>query len=185
VKIRHLVLAASLAGSAWLAFFADKTPVYEVSEPAQSLPSRRADGVALGHRALLVPRDTASMAASMRVPELHRLQSRAEAVRGNEATVTKIDLFAVTNWSPAPPAQMTPPQPPPPTAPALPFKFIGKKLEAGAWEVYMTREQQLFVATEHAVIDGHYRVESIEPPIMRLTYLPLSQLQDLTIGPTE
>jgi hypothetical protein len=32
------------------------------------------------------------------------------------------------------------------------------------------------------VVDDSYRVESIRPPLMTLTYLPLGQVQQLNIG---
>ena len=32
------------------------------------------------------------------------------------------------------------------------------------------------------VIDGAYRVDAIAPPTLKLTYLPLNQVQQLNIG---
>lgn len=67
----------------------------------------------------------------------------------------------------------------------MPYKFLGKKLEDGVWEVYLGREEQTFVARERAILEDSYRVESIRPPTMKITYLPLEQSQTLHIGGTE
>jgi hypothetical protein len=94
--------------------------------------------------------------------------------------------FAHQDWTPPPPPPPPPqpaPPPPPPTAPPLPFTFIGKSVGDGAWEVYLARGDRTYVVREKgAVIDGTYRVESIAPPVLTLTYLPLNQVQQLNIG---
>jgi len=46
----------------------------------------------------------------------------------------------------------------------------------------LARDEQTFIAREQTVIEGSYRVESIKPPTLTLTYLPLNQVQMLTIG---
>ena len=94
------------------------------------------------------------------------------------------DLFANRSWTPPPPpVKLAPPSPPPaPVAPPLAFTFIGKKLEAGAWEVFLARGEQSFVVREGSVIDSTYRIDKISPPNLSLTYLPLGQTQSLSIG---
>ncbi|MFS2020837.1 hypothetical protein ACEN88_30195, partial [Massilia sp. CT11-108] len=88
-----------------------------------------------------------------------------------------------TTGSPWGPTIFWPTRPTPPTAPPLPFTFIGKSVGDGAWEVYLARGDRTYVVREKgAVIDGTYRVESIAPPVLTLTYLPLNQVQQLNIG---
>jgi len=85
---------------------------------------------------------------------------------------------------PPPPVELkpkNPPPPPPPTAPPLNFKFIGKKLEDGIWEVYLSRGDTSFIARPLEVIDGNYRVDSITQNALVLTYLPLNQVQRMNI----
>jgi hypothetical protein len=67
-------------------------------------------------------------------------------------------------------------------APALPFAYLGKAVSNGEWEVFLTRGDQTLIVRNKMVIDGVYRVESIEPPGLTLTYLPLKQVQQLNIG---
>ena len=95
------------------------------------------------------------------------------------------DIFASLDWTPPPP----PPPPPPPAAapraPPLPYTVLGKKLEDGQWQVFLARQEQIFIAKPKMIIEDNYRVEAIQPPAMTLTYLPLKQQQILPIGEAE
>jgi hypothetical protein len=64
----------------------------------------------------------------------------------------------------------------------LPYTFLGQKLEDGAWEVYLAHGDQTFIVHEKSMIEDIYQVESIKPPTLTLTYMPLKQTQTLTIG---
>lgn len=99
-----------------------------------------------------------------------------------EDTPPQEALFDSQTWTPPPPPPPKPTPPPPPVAPPLAFTVIGKKLEEGKWEVFLARGEQIFIAKEKAVLDNNYRVESIKPPTLTVTYLPLNQTQTLTIG---
>ena len=67
-------------------------------------------------------------------------------------------------------------------APPLPFIFLGKAVSADGLEVFLARGESTFVVTKSSVIEGTYRVDSIAPPLLWLTYLPLNQVQQLNIG---
>lgn len=91
------------------------------------------------------------------------------------------DLFVARSWTPPPPP------PPPattevPTAPPLPFTFLGKKLEGQGWEIYLSRGEQTLVVKRGTVLDGVWRADQIEPPLLSMTYLPLGQSRSLPIG---
>jgi hypothetical protein len=93
-------------------------------------------------------------------------------------------LFASHSWAPPPP----PPPPaapvvvPKPTAPPLPFSYVGKQEEDGQWRVFLARtDASTLVVKEQDVIDETYRVESVAPPLLKLIYLPLSEVQTLSI----
>ena len=94
-------------------------------------------------------------------------------------------LFDSQTWNPPPPPPPKPTPPPPPVAPPLPYLVLGKKLEDQSWEVYLARGEQTFIAREKGTLENQYRVDSIKPPTMTLTYLPLNQVQTLTIGGTD
>lgn len=94
------------------------------------------------------------------------------------------DLFAQRSWTPPPKpaASVKPPPSPPPTAPPLPFSFIGKKSQGGAWEVYLTRGDLSYIVREGMTFADAYRVDNIQPPEMTLIYMPLEQTQVINIG---
>jgi hypothetical protein len=97
------------------------------------------------------------------------------------ASASGRDLFSARSWNPPPPA---PPaqEPAAPVAPPLPYAFLGKKLEAGSWEIYLSKGEQTVIVREGEIVDGAWRVDKIAPPSMALTYLPLGQVQTLPIG---
>jgi hypothetical protein len=69
-----------------------------------------------------------------------------------------------------------------PTAPPLPYAYVGKKFEAGAWEIYLSRGDMSFIVRQGADLEGNYLVERIDPPNMSFKYRPLGQVQTLSIG---
>jgi hypothetical protein len=89
------------------------------------------------------------------------------------------DAFEIRNWTP-PPA--SPVEPAVPTAPPVPFIFLGKKYEDDAWLVFLGLQDRVYIVREKDSIDGIYRVDAIRPPDITLTYLPLQQVQTLSIG---
>jgi hypothetical protein len=71
-------------------------------------------------------------------------------------------------------------------APPLPYTYIGKAVSDGVWEVFLARgADRTLIARNQMVLDGAYRVDAITPPVMKLTYLPLNQVQQLNIGVAE
>lgn len=181
MKTRHALLLASLVGTGWLAFFGDKTPSSGIVEPVQRTASR-------------IPEESSSMPRASTltvrkpfnddkaVPAILALQARESLIGGARLSGATEGLFGSQTWTPPPPPPPKPPPPPPPTAPRLPFTYLGKKAENGSWEVYLSRGDQTIIVQEKMVIDGTYRVDTIKPPTLVLTYLPLSQTQTLTIG---
>lgn len=168
MKPRHLVLGLALAGAAGVVLFGDGTPQDAVVEPAA-----RPATIAPAARRPAKPAPAADSA-------ILRLVPRAALV--DASPDPGADAFATRNWTPPPPPAPPEPPPPAPVAPPLPFTFIGKSLEEGAWEVYLAKGERTYVVRTKDVVDGSYRVDSIRPPLMTLTYLPLGQVQQLNIG---
>jgi hypothetical protein len=170
MKPRHLILAAGLAVAAWLSFFSDNTPTEDIAEPVVRAPATVAS----------VPEKKGKPE-----PVILALQPRETLIGGASVDKQAQGLFDSQSWTPPPPPPPKPAPPPPPTAPPLPFVYLGKKTEDGVWEVYLARGEQTFIVRANSVIDGAYRVASITPPILSLTYLPLNQMQTITIGGTD
>jgi hypothetical protein len=189
IKPRHAILALALVGAALLAVFGDRSPEGDIAEPVERpvakaalvrtavpppvpvVPAAKTSDAPAGQQILaLVPRDT--------------LIGDSDAAFGQGQNGA--GPFAHHDWTPPPPPPPPPqpaPPPPPPTAPPLPFTFIGKSVGDGVWEVYLARGDRTYVVRDKGfVIDGTYRVESIAPPVLTLTYLPLNQVQQLNIG---
>ena len=175
MKIRRGLLAVGLAGAAGLALFADKTPATGVAEPV----TRPAPHGGATRQVV------ASTGKAIKVgPAILVLLARDQLVLGNPPGA---DVFASEDWSP-PAAEPTPavsakaaPQAAP-SAPPLPFVFIGKANSGAGWDVFVARAEQIYVVHAGSVIDGDYRVESVAPPLMKITYLPMHQVQQLNIG---
>ncbi len=118
-------------------------------------------------------------AASEKVLSLRRRAAPSASLQIPDGEVPH--LFAAQNWNPPPP-KVVPAPPAPPTAPPLPYAYIGKKLEAGQWEVFLSSGDDIRVVKANTLIDGAYRVSDIRPPTLTLTYLPLNQVQQINIG---
>jgi hypothetical protein len=178
MRIRHISLAAGVAVAAWLALSGNTAPVDSIAEPV----TRAAVGVQtrVSHVKAL-----ARGAQDGHESVISNLLPRDSLIGHGETAQPEDALFKSRSWTPAPPPPPKPPTPPPPTAPALPFTYLGKKLEGDIWEVYLARGEQTFIARAETVIEGTYRVQSIHPSTLSVIYLPLNQMQTLTIGATE
>lgn len=197
LKPRHLALGAALVGAALLVAFGDRTPadgvIGAVERPATGTPAATAAKLLAQPAAVLLPRvarDDAAprpAAADAPVQQILALTPRTVLIGDGDDGFQQSGAgpFAHQDWTPPPPP---PPSsaalaPPPPSAPPLPFTFIGKSVGGGAWEIYLSRGERTYVVRDKgAVLDGTYRVESIAPPVLTLTYLPLNQQQQLNIG---
>lgn len=178
MKARHILMVAGLCVAAWLAFFGDKSPTSSIAEPVAHV-------VAVGKDAPVIERTTQNVSSdsnkAKRTPEILALQDRATLFGGAHNSSGK-RLFGSQNWMPPALPPPKPAPPPPPMAPPLPFTYIGKKFEGSKWEVYFTHGDQIHIVHENAIVEDIYRIDSIKPPTMTITYLPLQQVQTLTIG---
>jgi hypothetical protein len=181
MKTRHLVMAAGLLVATWLAFFADNSPTSNISEPVTRETAARKTAP-VNERA--TQSNTVSSAKLKGTPGILVLQDRAILIGGSHKSSGK-NLFGSKSWMPPPPPPPKPAPPPPPMAPPLPFTYIGKKFDGANWEVYLMRGDQTFIVRVDVVLENTYHIDSIKPPLMTLTYLPLQQVQTLTIGGTD
>ena len=182
MKPLHVAMGLALAGAAALVLFGDRTPAGDIVEPV----ARR------GAPAATVPDRARSQAGARADVAIARLVPRAQLVgEAGEATFGAGDgVFLGQNWNP--PQQQQPltaaeraaanAPPPPPMAPPVPFNYFGKAVQDGAWEVYLARGDKTYIARNHSVIEGAWRVDRIAPPLLTVTYLPLNQVQQINIG---
>jgi hypothetical protein len=189
MKRHHLLLAGGLSMSAWFAFFADKTPdtgiaqaVVRTVTPGAAKPSGAGAAPATGA--------TEKSGISATEPAIDTLHPRTRLIADTDDPAFIDRLFMSQNWTPPPPPNvvapvLAPPPPPPPMAPPMPFTYLGKALDDGGWEVFLARAEQIYIVRGQTVMDGVYRVETIAPPTLSLTYLPLNQVQQINIGASD
>lgn len=179
MKARHLFMAVGLIVASWLAFFADNSPSSNISEPViRETAARKAVTV----KELATQSSAASSAKLKGTPVIVVLQDRETLIGGKHSKHNGKGLFYSQSWMPPPPPPPKPAPPPPPMAPPLPFTYIGKKFDGANWEVYLMRGDQTFIVRDDVVLESTYHIDSIKPPLLTLTYLPLQQVQTLTIG---
>lgn len=176
MKTRHLVLAVALLASAGLAAFGDKEP--EGAVVVESVERRAPPPTTAASVQPLAPQAQGAGAVMRLIP-----RSELIGQAGDDGSV-----FGTHSWNPPPPEPPPagpPPPPPPPTAPPIPFTFIGKALGDGRWEVFVAQGERVHAVHAGDVVDGAWRVDTVAPPVMTLTYLPLGQQQQLNIGANE
>ena len=170
---RHYLLLAGVLGAGALLLFGERQPVAEVAEAVE--------------RAVAPARHSAARPEAAQ-PAILALLPRSEVAGEDGDTFGGADgVFQSQNWTPPPPKMVAvaAPPPPPPMAPPLPFVYLGKAAADGAWEVFLSRADKTYIVRANTVIDGAYKVVTIAPPVMTLTYLPLNQVQQLNIGVLE
>ena len=173
---RHYLLLAGVLGAGALLLFGERQPVAEVAEAVERAvaPARQ--------RAARPPAEPPAILALL--PRSEVAGEEGETFGGADGAAA---VFQSQNWTPPPPkmAAVAPPPPSPPMAPPLPYVYLGKVAADGAWEVFLSRADKTYIVRAHTVIDGAYKVVTIAPPVMTLTYLPLNQVQQLNIGVSE
>lgn len=124
-----------------------------------------------------VARNAASVPRA-RAPEKEPAALDLAALDARGMVDMKADLFAPKSWYVPPP----PPPPPKPVAPALPFTFLGRLVEADGAAVFVASGERNQVIRAGDVIDNTWRVEAIEPARVRFLYLPLNEEKYLALG---
>jgi hypothetical protein len=167
--------------AAWLALFGDRAATGNAAATSVALPPAATTSPAEPTLHRVAPQPKTGPAAEpidALIPRSGLVPSAPTATR--PATVASLDLFSPRSWTPPPPAASA--SVAIPVAPPLPFVYLGMKVEGDVWEVYLSRAEQTFIARVGQTLDGSYRVDSITPPSLVLTYLPLGQSQTLPIG---
>lgn len=74
-----------------------------------------------------------------------------------------------------------PPPPPPPMAPRFPHTWVGRFDDDTTQRAVLAGPQHTWVVHAGDVIDGQWRIDSIQDRRMSLTYLPLQQQQTIAM----
>jgi hypothetical protein len=176
MKGRQLLMLGGLIASLGLAIFGDRTPADQTVEPvARRAASPASMAAQVANAAPASPRSSAGR------NEIRILALRPRA--GENGEMKEAGLFSEKNWEPPAPPKPDKPEPPAaPLAPPLPFVYLGRQVANGQIEVFLARGDEVIVVRDQTVIQNTYRVESIGPQGLSLVYLPLGQIQKLSIG---
>jgi hypothetical protein len=68
-----------------------------------------------------------------------------------------------------------------PTAPPLPFVYLGKAIEDGKLEVFLSRGEKSYSVHAKQKLDDEYRIDKVTETRITFTYLPLKTRQTLDI----
>lgn len=119
---------------------------------------------------LVLEKSSAPVVEDIDISKLHRPESTKPAT----------DPFAQKSFAaPAAQAQGNP-VPEKPSAPALPFKYLGKAIEDGKLEVFLARGDDSYSVRAGQKIDD-YRVDKVTEKSITFTYLPMKTKQTLDI----
>jgi len=168
---RWHVLGPALAAAAGLLLFADPPAPSVVVNPTVSTSARAETPP---KRARSTPDSDAVVPALLDRHVLYPMAAASGAAR---------DLFADLNRAvdaPVPSAEPLKVGPP-----DLPFVYVGKKQEAGEWEVFLSKSEMTWVVKEGQLVENVYQVVKIAPPVLTMVYLPMNHLQTLPIGEAE
>lgn len=117
------------------------------------------------------------------------LLPRAALYDDLQGAAAHLDLFAAR--APLAPSQpLTTPtaavsevrQAQPVLAQSFEFRVLGKKQEAGRWEVFLERDGRTLFAQAGAELEGGFRVDVIDPPTMKLTHVATNTPINISIG---
>lgn len=167
---RWSILLPCLAGAAWLVATADAPPTAEsLSLPVRTVQThaRQAVGRALADASPLVASDA--------------LVPRALLSPCAPDHATARDPFSPRSWTrPAVAVSAAPER----TLGAAACAVHRAGQEAGGRGLgsFLGRGERTLLARRGDVLEGTYRVDSIEPPFLTLTHLPLGQAQQVPIG---
>lgn len=154
---RVLLLLPFLAIAAWLAFFGDKTPPGEapVTSPARSVSGSVQSDV------------PASASADASTPEAAVPVGFArDGLRALLDQDQPVNLF--NNGRPPEPEH---PQAAAPETPQPAFRFVGRMLRDGRWNVFLDSDNATYVVTPGAMIKD-YRVDAVQSHQVQVTHLP-------------
>ena len=166
MNTRHRLLVAALIATLVAAFWParedDSVEVVESSRPAAERAA----------------------AESAAVPPA-RSESQAKAIPGERLAKMQANLFPRQTWvpPPPPPKPYVPPPPPPPKPPPLPFKYLGRWVDAGQLTVFLVQGEQPIAVQVGQVLPGSWRVDEISDRQVVFTYLPLDMQSTLGITP--
>lgn len=173
-------LLATVAATAWAALQPDDEPGVDVPAAAsrRAAPAPGPSQVSTGHAARGGSTPTQAAAAA-------RAGWPAAPAANRDPGLTAVTPTALAAWQPLPPP---PPPPPvvaasapvaalPPPPPAFPYTLIGRVDDGGQVQVLLSSPLRTISARVNDLVDGQWRLESIQPGGVVLVWVSGGQRQ--------
>ena len=149
---------------------------------AASLAAAGAGGVALWRSPAGEPA-VAPRAATSAEQQAVEPDRRAQLPSRDAIGAARGQPFDPRSWAPPPKHERVVAAPPPkPVAPPVPYRVAGQVMHDGLNQVVLARDDRVFTVGEGETLDNTYRIESIRPDAVTITYLPLSERQQIPVG---
>ena len=133
----------------------------------------------------IAPQETVPVAAAMRRPTAKPTRAAAQTPQQAQIRMRQPisqapgDLFPADQVEQAANGSDTGVEP---TVPPMPFKYAGKLVEGAVTTAFLTDAQQNLLVRTGDIIGDEWRVESINPQQIHLTYMPLQTAVILNTG---
>jgi hypothetical protein len=112
--------------------------------------------------------------------QLERLNARTLGKSGRDPFAMPVRKAPRKRPNPPPVVVARVAPPPPPSAPALPFKYMGKLVDGDETKVFLIHGDRNLVVRAGDTIESVYRLDRISDDELILTYLPMNQRQTLS-----
>jgi hypothetical protein len=177
---RWWILGPALAVMGWLVL----TDSHDASLNSVSASVERGAVANSAARSLPPPRTATPSAAKTMAAPVRPLQSRQDLYGPDSASKGQPTLFTARSWT-EPVAPVVNKGPVVEEAPAFPYAVVGRKKEGSAMEVFLSRDDQNFVAREGQALETDYKVTRIGPNSMTVVYTRLNHAHEIPLGDME
>ncbi len=175
MSLRWLFLLSALALTAWFSVDGRDSTVGVVSEAVVRSTSA---GASTAKRAAVKPTSTEENLTRLKVRQVP--YPLFDAAMLADMTDKEAPIFHLQSWTPPPPKVVAKVELP--KAPPWPYVYFGQQLSQGEWWIYLTLGDEARAVKKGQILDTKYRIDKIEPPNLSVTYLPLNEVQTVTIG---
>jgi hypothetical protein len=111
-------------------------------------------------------------------------------IRSRENTTEVTQVFQQQIWTPPQPKRIEKPitatlqveAPPAPQAPPLPFRYLGRYLEADQTTIFLAHNDQNLALKVGETFAINYKLDEVKANALIFTFLPLNQKQNMDIG---
>ena len=174
------MLGVALVGTLVAGYFAPDPQGDAVAPVSRAGTTRSSATPAANASIVATPASNAQRTEAAGDIEVLAIQPRT--LNDESRTVFQMDRRPPAANTPVTTADQVELPPPPAQAPPLPFKVLGRYVEADRVKIFLQHDGQDLVVQVGDSIAGLYQVESLNDGVLTLLYVPLNQKQTLDVG---